>query len=182
MLPFGSHQAPLHRGSRRPSFLTALTVWTVRKPTGVPRNDGHAPPLGRSFAPRYRSTLGPWGGACPYFRVTPVLERSRTFLVFRRSSLFYARVGVRGIQCRCWDPGARPSLQGGTRSCLGGEGHRGRLSVLASFTRVDPFPARGKGLHKPRPPGGLRQWSETSGPLDQERTTAVPFRFFELRT
>jgi len=45
---------------------------TPKADTGVTRSSGHAPFLGWSYAPRTSPTVGPVGGALPYFRVTPV--------------------------------------------------------------------------------------------------------------
>ena len=48
-------------------------------PTGVTRVSGHTPPRGRSYATRYRPTVGFYGGVCPDFRVTPVDGSVGTF-------------------------------------------------------------------------------------------------------
>ena len=59
-----------HRGTSLIRRRTALQP--RRRPTGVTRNQGHVPPLARSYAPKHKPTVGSYGGVCSYSRVTPV--------------------------------------------------------------------------------------------------------------
>ena len=56
----------------KPNMATVYRERETVVATVVTRNEGHTPPLGRSYAPRHRTTVGTQSGVCPEFRVTPV--------------------------------------------------------------------------------------------------------------
>jgi len=69
----------------------------VQGGTQVTRNSGHAPPLGWSYAPRTSPTVGPCGGACSSFRVTPVVARFSALACARGGCVCVCGVCVCGV-------------------------------------------------------------------------------------